>query len=141
MIGPDVDGPPPHIWIVEIPSDQQYACAPGHAFQPLVVNGTVGADQDQRCGLPAARSRRSPEGHLRFGAGRGAQPQQVVEKHFVLGDDQRSALSIGGRSPPAGCGGFSHVRFPSLVSLAPAASAARRLATEWSETWKTDDLE
>jgi hypothetical protein len=77
---------PESSWSRPTSTTPRLRAAPAHPPRGVV------ADEDQRRRLPAAAALRHPVVDLGPGAGRGAQPQQVVQQIRVLRDDQRSAL-------------------------------------------------
>jgi hypothetical protein len=76
----------PDLGVVLIAPDEQDVLAARGALGPL---GGLRPDQDEGRGLPT-RGRRRGGDDFRFGAGRGAESQQIVEQTFVFCDNQRT---------------------------------------------------
>lgn len=114
VVGADLDGPAPDPGVVLVTADQHHsspACGPAHAPCRVV------ADQDERCGLPTARTLRKRVVDLGRRARRGAQPQQVVEQLDVLRDDQWSGLPPRGGGRWFVCDGSGHGFHPPSLHL------------------------
>lgn len=109
LLRPDADGQPPHRGVVRVPADEDDARPALGAAHP---GRAVVADDHQGRRLPAAFAGGQSVRHFRQRTGRRAEPQKIVEKSLVLGDDERSAPLFAGPIRPIRCRSSGHVPSP-----------------------------